>query len=156
MTPASCDVIERLIEKHPSADEVHNRLQWAAAYIDDEHWAQRQESKLGFQHVRLTHLSVSQRSGVTLDVSGGDASLDDAALVSLVRQALAYRKTDGAIVKLGEQIRLSVKIGEPIWARVNEETQCIPNAIDPTLWRELERHGVSFARVLVLAQEVAS
>lgn len=154
--PESCDVIERLIGKHPSADEVYNRLQWAATYTDDEHWAQRQQRDLGFQHVRLTHLSVSRRFGVTLEVSGDNASLNDAALVSLVRQALAYRRTDGAIVKLGDQIRLSVKIGEPVWARVNEETLCTPDAIDLDRLADLERHGVSFASVLAPAQQVAS
>jgi hypothetical protein len=78
---------------------------------------------LGFQRVRLTHISVSPRFGATLEVSG-DASLNDATLVSLVRRALAYRKTDGAIVKLGEHVRPSVKIGQPVWARVDDETMC--------------------------------
>lgn len=59
-------------------------------------------------------------------MSGDDVSQDDAALVSIVRQAPAY----GAIVNLGEQTRLSVKIGEPIWARVNNESLCTPDAID--------------------------
>ena len=67
----SCDVIERLIGTRPSLDEVRNRIQWATTYIDDEHWAQRQRRELGFRHVRLMHLSVSHRFGVTLEVSGG-------------------------------------------------------------------------------------
>ena len=93
---------------------------------------------------------------MTLQVSGDHASLDDAALVSLVRQALVYRRTDGAVVKLGEQIRLSVKIGDPIWARINEETLCTPDAINLDDLAELERHGVSFARVLAPARQAAS
>jgi hypothetical protein len=156
VSPESCDVIERLIGNHPSVDEVQDRLAWAATYTDDEHWARRQQRDLGFQHVRLTNLSVSPRFGVTLEVSGGDASLGAAALVSLVRQALAYRRTDGAIVKLGDQIRLSVKLGEPVWARVNEETLCTPEPIDLDGLAELERQGISFAHVLVPAQQVAS
>jgi hypothetical protein len=115
------------------------------AYIDDEHWAQRQQRDLGFEHVRLTKLGVSRRSGVTLEVSGAEASPKDAALVSLVRQALAYRWTDGAIVKLSEQVRLSIKLGEPVRARANDETLCTPDAIDLDGLAELERHGVSFA-----------
>lgn len=154
--PESCNVIERLIGTHPSVDEVQDQLKWAATYTDDEHWARRQQRDLGFQRVRLTHLNVSPRFGVTLEVSGGDASLNDAALVSLVRQALAYRGTDGAIVKLGDHIRLSVKIGEPVWARVNEETLCTQDAIDLDGLAELERHGVSFASVLAPTQQIAS
>jgi hypothetical protein len=156
VSPESGDVIERLIGMRPSVDDVRNRLQWAAAYIDDEHWARRQQRDLGFEHVRLTKLGVSQRFGVTLEVSGGEASLNDAALVSLVRQALAYRRTDGAIVKLGEHIRLSVKLGEPVWARVNDETLCTPDTIDLDGLAELERHGVSFASVLAPTRQVAS
>lgn len=93
---------------------------------------------------------------MTLEVSGGDASLNDAVLVSLVRQALAYRRTNGAIVELGEQIRLSVKIGEPVWARIHGETLCTPEAIDLDGLTEMERNGVSFASVLAPAQQVAS
>ena len=74
----------------------------------------------------------------------------------LVGQALAYRRRDGAIVKLGEQTRLSIKIGEPIWARVGEERLCTQDAIDLDDLEELERRGVSFARVLAPAQQVAS
>ena len=87
---------------------------------------------------------------------GGGASLNDAALVSLVRQPLAYRRTNGAIVELSDQIRLSVKIGEPVWARINGETSCAPEAIDLDGLAELERNGVSFASVLVPTQQVAS
>jgi hypothetical protein len=76
--------------------------------------------------------------------------------VSFVSQALAYRRTNGAIVELGERIHLSVKLGEPVWARINGETLCTPEAIDLDGLAELERNGVSFARVLAATQQVAS
>jgi hypothetical protein len=86
-----------VMRRHRAADreasgEVHNRLQWAATYIDDEHWAQRQQRDLGFQHVRLTHLHVSQRFGVTLEVSG-DAS--QRRRPRITRQAGARLPQDG-------------------------------------------------------------
>jgi hypothetical protein len=152
----SCDVVERLIEKRVDEDEIRGRLEWAAAYIDDEHWAARQERDLGFGRVRLTKVDFSRRFGVTLEVSGDGASLDDAQLVSLVRQALAYRRTDGAIVELGDRIRLSVKLGEPVWARVGEDTLCTSDAVGLDDLAELERRGISFARVLAPTQELAS
>ena len=152
----TCGVIERLTGTRPSVDEVRSRLEWAATYTDDDHWAQRQQRDLGFQHVRLTHLRFSHGFGVTLSVSGGNASLNDVALVSLVRQALAYRRTSGAIVELGEQIRLSVKIGDPVWARIDEDTLCTTDVIDLDGLAELERNGVSFASVLVPVQKIAS
>jgi hypothetical protein len=156
VSPQSCNVIERLTGTQPSPGEVRSRLDWAAAYTDDTYWAERQQRDLGFQHVRLTHMSVSPRFGVTLEVSGDETAIDDTALVSLVRQALAYRRTDGAIVKIGEHIRLSIKLGEPIWARNREQTLCTTHAISLDDLAELERHGVSFARVLAPAQQAAS
>ena len=74
----SCHVVERLIGKRVSEGEIRDRLQWAAAYIDDENWATQQERDLGFEHVQLTKRDVSRRFGVTLQVSGDDALLDDA------------------------------------------------------------------------------
>jgi hypothetical protein len=156
VTAQTCSVVERLIDKRPSLDEVTKRLEWAATYIDDEHWSKRQQRDLGFEHVRLTNLSVSPRFGVTLEIAGDGASLDDAALVSLVRQALAYRRTDGAIVELGDDTRLSVKLGEPVRARVGEDMLCTPGAVDLDDLAELEGRGVSFARVLAPAQQLAS
>jgi hypothetical protein len=152
----TCGVIERLTGARPNVDEVQSLLEWAATYTDDDHWAQRQQRDLGFQHVRLTHRRFSHGFGVTLAVSGGNASLNDAAIVSLVRQALAYRRTSGAIVELGEQIRLSVKLGEPVWARIDEETLRTPDVIDLDGLAKLERTGVSFASVLVPVQQIAS
>ncbi len=156
VSPRSCDVVERLIDKRVSEDEIRDLLQWGAAYIDDERWAEKQQRDLGFDRVRLTKLDVSRRFGVTLEVAGDGASLDDSRLVSLVRQALAYRKTDGAIVELSEQTRLSVKLGEPVWARVDQQTLCTSNNYKLEDLAELERQGVSFARVLVPAEQVAS
>lgn len=155
-TEKTCGIVERLIEKRPSADEITKRLGWGATYIDDEHWSRRQEEDLRFDHVRLTNLSVSPRFGVTLEVSGDGASLDDAALVSLVRQALAYRRTDGAIVELDDNTRLSVKLGEPVRARVGDNMLCTSGALDMEDLAELERRGVSFARVLMSSQQLAS
>jgi hypothetical protein len=56
----------------------------------------------------------------------------------------------------GDQIRLSVKIGEPVWARVNDETLCTTDAIDLDGLAEMERHGISCASALAPAQQAAS
>jgi hypothetical protein len=156
VTAESCHVAQRLIDKPVNEDEIRERLKWAAAYIDDEHWAAKQERDLGFERVRLTKIGVSPRFGITLEVAGDGALLNESRLVSLVRQALAYRKTDGAIIELGEQTRLSVKLGEPVWARTGEQTFCTPSDVDLDDLAELERQGVSFAHVLVPAQQAAS
>jgi hypothetical protein len=154
--PQTCDLVERLTKKRPSPEEVSERLRWASTYIDDEHWTQRQERDLGLEHVHLTNASVSRRFGVTMKVSGNGASLDDARLVSLIRQALAYRRTDGAMVELDDGTRLSVKLGEPVWARVGDRTLRTPDTVDLDDLAELERRGITFAHLLRSTQQLAS
>jgi hypothetical protein len=156
VAPQAPEVVQRLIDKRPTGEEIRERLQWAATYLDDEHWAAKQERDLGFNRVRLTAKGFDRRFGITLEVLGDGASLDEPRLVSLVRQALAYRKTDGAVVEVGKEARLSVKLGEPVWARTGDEDFCTPNNLDLNDLANLEQQGVSFARVLVPATQAAS
>jgi hypothetical protein len=156
VTSETRDVVQRLIGKPVTDEEIRDRLRWAATYLDDEHWAAKQEHDLGFDRVRLTAKGFDRRFGITLEVLGDGTSLDEPRLVSLVRQALAYRKTDGAVIEVGEETRLSVKLGEPVWARIEENEFCTPGSLDLDDLAELERQGVSFARVLVPATQAVS
>jgi hypothetical protein len=156
VTAASCDVVQRLTGNAVGEDEIRERLLWASTYIDDERWAAKQERDLGFERVRLTRRGFDRKFGITLEVSGDDVSLDAPHLVSLVRQALAYRKTDGAILEVGDNARLSVKMGQPVWAKAGERILCTPDNINLDDLAALERQGVSFARVLEPADQAAS
>jgi HKD family nuclease len=156
VTAEACDVVQRLTGQPATEAEIGDRLQWVTTYIDDEHWAAKQERELGFERVRLTKRNFDRSFGITLEVSGDRVSLEEPQLVSLVRQALAYRKTDGAILELGDQARLSVKLGDPIWARVGEQTFCTPGNVYLDDLADLERQGVSFARALEPAEQAAS
>jgi hypothetical protein len=151
----TCDVAERLIEKRPSEAEIQERLDWAAKYIDDDRWAQRQEHDLGIERVRLTKRDF-RRGFVTLEVSGDGAELSNPQLVSLVRQALDYRKSEGAVVELGDGIRLSVSLGNAVWVKDGDEMLCTEDKVTLETLGELERQGVSFARVLSPTQQIAS
>ena len=142
MTPESCALAHPLIGAPVSEGEIRTRLEWAATYIDDEHWAKKQERDLAIEHVRLTSVGFSRRFGITLEVSGDGASLDEPQLVSLVRQALAYRKTDGAVIEVGRISRLAVKLGEPVWAAAEDKTFCTPGAVELEDLAELVRQGV--------------
>ena len=90
----------------------------------------KQERDLAIEHVRLTSVGFCRRFGITLEVSGDGASLDEPQLVSLVRQAPAYRKTDGAVIEVGRISRLAVKLGEPVWAAAEDKTFCTPGAVE--------------------------
>jgi hypothetical protein len=156
VAPKTREAVQRLLDKPTTEEEIRERLRWAATYLDDEHWAAKQERDLGFDRVRLTAKGFDRRFGITLEVFGDGASLDEARLVSLVRQALAYRKTDGAIVEVGADVRLSVKLGDPVWARIGEDEFCTAGSLDLDDLADLEQQGVSFARVLVPATQAAS
>lgn len=152
----SCSVVQRLIDKKVSENEIRDRLEWATTYIDDEHWAAKQERDLGFERVRLTRKGFNPRFGITLEVFGDGASLDAPQLVSLVRQALAYRRTDGAIVELGEKTRLVISLGRPALAVADGEHLSSHASLDLEDLANLERQGVSFGRVLERAEQAAS
>ena len=76
--------------------------------------------------------------------------------LTLVRQALTYRKTNGAIVKAQPAAHLSIKLGEPIWAKIDGRTLTTDQPVDLTALEEFERRGVSFARLLIPADQAAS
>ncbi len=101
----------------------------------------------------LTRESFNPSFGITLAVR--DASLDDPQLVALVRQALVYRKVEGAVVELRGS-RLAVRLGEPIYASVDGATYESPSPVDAARLAELQRSGVSFGRLVAATDSVAS
>jgi hypothetical protein len=146
-------LVSRLIDEGPTAATIKERLSWACDYIDDKHWCLKQQRELGLSNVALTKETFSQKFGITLKVPR--ASLHDAQLVALVRQALAYRKTNATVVEL-KGGRLAVCLGEPIYATVDGTSYASPSAIDGTYLAELERSGVSFGSLLVASGFAAS
>jgi hypothetical protein len=148
--PQSPKLDKRLVGEKPSAATIEERLLFACEFTDDEHWCARQERELGFAYVRLTQRDFKRdKFGITLAVEG--ASLEDSRLVSLVRQALAYRKAEGVVVEIGDT-RLAVHLGESVAARVHGE-MC--ESLDASRLIDAERHGVSFARMLDIHEAVA-
>jgi hypothetical protein len=146
-------LVGRLIDERPPAAAIKERLSWACDYIDDKHWCLKQQRELGLSDVTLTKETFSPKFGITLKVPR--ASLQDTQLVALVRQALAYRTANAAVVEL-KGGRLAVCLGEPIYATVDGTGCASPSAIDGALLAELERSGVSFGRLLTASSSAAS
>ena len=90
--------MKRLVGEQQSAGAIRERLRFASTYTDNPHWCQQQERELGFADVRLSDEPGFPKYAIRLEVHG--ATLADAALVSLVRQALDYRKARGVAIKL--------------------------------------------------------
>jgi hypothetical protein len=146
-------LVERLVDEAPSSAEVEERLLFAATYLDDPHWCKKQEQELGVECVSLTHVGFNHKFGITLATSG--LSLDDVRLVSLVRQALAYRRVSGAVVDLGGD-RLAVHLGEPVRATLHGNFLETTHSYDAAGLAELERLGIGFASLLTSAGALAS
>jgi hypothetical protein len=146
-------LVKRLVGEKVSPQAIEDRLLYACDYTDDEHWCARQERELGFARVLLTHRDFRRdKFAITLAVEG--ASLEDARLVSLVRQALAYRNAEGVVVEIGDT-RLAVHLDEPVAARVNDAMRLSREQMSAQRLVDAERHGVSFASMLDLREAVA-
>jgi hypothetical protein len=146
-------LVGRVVGERPATAAIEERLLWACDYLDDEHWCLKQERELGLTDVVLTRESFNPKFGITLAARG--ATLEDPQLVALVRQALVYRKVDGAVVEL-EGGRLAVRLGEPIYASVDGTVYESSSPVDADRLAELQRSGVSFGRLVSASDSVAS
>lgn len=145
--------IERMVGERPTPTQIEERLLFAATYLDDPHWCEKQERELGISKVALTHHGFHPRFGIELTASG--VSADDPRLVALVRQALAYRRVDGAVVEV-ENDRIAVKLGEPIHGRIGGISGDGLETMTLVRLAELERSGIGFARLLAHGEAAAS
>ena len=152
---ATPTLVQRLLPnaKKATQESIEERILWACEYTDDEHWCVKQERELGLNDVVLTREGFNPRFGITL--AARTVGLGDARLVALVRQALIYRKVDGAVVEFSNG-RLAIQLGEPIHAAVNGTAYSSSEAIDERRLADLERSGVDFARILGVAAALAS
>ncbi len=141
-TPA---LVKRLVGEEQSAAAISDRLNFASTYIDNAHWCQQQERDLGFSRVRLSEERGAPKYPIRLEVEG--ATIADAGLVSLVRQALDYRKSRGVTIKLPDA-RLSVYLGDPVYAMRNGVTYTSREPVDAERLMKLERRGIAFERIL--------
>ena len=92
---------------------------------------------------------------VTLEVSGDGASLDDSQLVSLVRQrsitVVRTARSSSWARRTAECQARRRSVG-----KIGEQTLCTREKVSLDDLAEFERKGVSFARVRVPAEQVAS
>jgi hypothetical protein len=147
-TPA---LVTRLVGEEQGAAAVIERLRFASTYTDNPHWCRQQERDLGFTSVRLSDERGAPKYPIRLEVDG--ATLADATLVSLVRQALDYRKARGVAIKLPDA-RLSVYLGDCVYASRNGLTYASRELVDAERLLEFERRGIGFDRILTVQDEL--
>jgi hypothetical protein len=141
-TPA---LVRRLVGEQRSSAAINERLGFASTYTDNPHWCQQQERELRFARVRLSEERGAPKYAIRLEVEG--ATIADTALVSLVRQALDYRKARGVAIKLPDA-RLSVCLGDPVYAIAHGNNYASSEPLDAGRLLKLERRGIGFDRIL--------
>jgi hypothetical protein len=144
-------LVKRLVGEQRRVGAIIERLRFASTYTDNAHWCLQQERDLGFGSVRLSDERGAPKYPIRLEVDG--ATLGDAAVVSLVRQALDYRKARGVAIKLPDA-RLSVYLGERVYASRNGVAYASRELVDAERLISLERRGIAFDRILTVQDAV--
>jgi hypothetical protein len=126
---------------------VKQRLDWAAAYIDEPHWCQRTAHQLGFDSVAFIKKDINPYFPVRLAVSGAPATLEATALVSLIRRTLAFCRCDRLMLNVTGG-RLAFALGEPAYARVGGIYWESHEPITTQILQQLEELGLPLATVL--------
>jgi hypothetical protein len=144
-----------LVGKPVAAEEIAKRLTWAARYIDDPHWCAMMQRDLSLPKLAFKVEKMYGGYAATLHIDGVPEPFTDSRLVTLVREALAYRKVNGLLLALPNG-RMNVQIGETFVARINrieyESTQIVTHQ----LMEALEAAGAGWGAMLPTMIESAS
>jgi hypothetical protein len=143
----AAEAVGRMTGEQPSAAVVEQRLHWAAAYIDEPHWCERTARQLGFASIGFVKGDVSRYFPVRMVVRGEPATLEAAALVSVIRRALTFRRCDRLMLDLNGG-RLSIALGDMAYARVNGVSWESREPISAQTLQQLEELGLPIATVL--------
>jgi HKD family nuclease len=147
--PETPGLVYTFVESTMSEQEVEERLNWAANYIDDRQWCIVMQRELGLQKVELTAEKVSSLYGVTLTATGIADPLADPRLVTLVRAALEYRRRSGAIVTLPAG-RISVRLDDHVYARFGREMYESRQPVTRALIERLETNGAGWGAIVAV------
>jgi hypothetical protein len=143
----AAEAVGRMTEEQPSPALVDQRLHWAASYIDEPHWCERTAYQLGFASVSFVKGDVNRHFPVRLAVRGEPATLEAAALVSMIRRALTFRRCDRLMLDLTGG-RLSIALGDMAYAQVDGISWESREPISAQTLQQLEELGLPLATVL--------
>jgi hypothetical protein len=138
-TARSVELVPVLSNFAPSESQITERLRWVASYTDDEHWCAQQAAELGLERLQLTRIN-SPHYPWDLIISGEVELLRDPRVVSLVRQAMAYKRAQGLRIRSGHDL-ITVASGRPLYGQVNHREIDSDAVIRPLLLDRLEAAG---------------
>jgi hypothetical protein len=136
-----------MTQEQPPSAAVDQRLYWAAAYIDEPHWCERTARQLGFASIEFVKNKINPYFPVYLAVRGEPATLEAAALVSVIRRALAFRRCDRLMLDLTGG-RLSITLGDMAYARIHGISWESREPISAQTLQQLEELRLPIATVL--------
>jgi hypothetical protein len=146
----AAEAVGRMTQEQPSPAAVDQRLHWAAAYIDEPHWCERTARQLGFASVSFVKGDVNRHFPVRLAVRGEPATLEAAALVTVIRRALMFRRCDRLMLDLTGG-RMSIALGNIAYAQVDGVSWESREPISAQTLEQLEELGLPLATVLYVA-----
>lgn len=94
-----------------SHETVVQRLTWAEGYINDQYWCWKIARELGLEEVTFSPAHVNEHYPVAIEVKGIDKPLQDQRLLTLLRQTLEYRHSQGILLLLPSG-RISVRVDD--------------------------------------------
>jgi hypothetical protein len=151
----AAEAVGRMTQEQPSPAAVDQRLHWAAAYIDEPHWCERTARQLGFASISFVKGDVNWHFPVRLAVHGEPATLEAAALVSVIRRALTFRRCDRLMLDLTGG-RLSIALGDMAYAQVDGVSWESREPISAQTLQQLEELGLPIATVLYEASGITA
>lgn len=143
----SSDLVASIVGAGSDPGRINERLRYVSSYEDDAHWGERRARQLGLDEVRIGK-SGNPLYPVELVVDGEVTVLNDPRLVSLVRDALAYRREQGIRLRVGNDL-LTIALGQPVYGRVGGAQIESGRSLDAGELEELEAEGHPFADLLL-------
>ncbi|MBI4322565.1 MAG: hypothetical protein HY675_29085 [Chloroflexi bacterium] len=141
--------VGRVADELLQSTEAEDFLLWAATYIDDRHWAQRLQQDLGLNGLLFTDDKVHPEYGVTLQVEGTQNPLDDPRLVTLVDQALRYKKVAGVILSLpSAKGKISVHLNDFVYGKIGDVVYESSSLLTPQLLGSLQASAAGWGAIL--------
>jgi hypothetical protein len=144
-----------MTQEQPSPAAVDQRLHWAAGYVDEPHWCERTARQLGFARVSFVKGDVNRHFPVRLAVCGELATLEAAALVSVIRRTLTFRRCDRLMLDLTGG-RLSIALGHMVYAQVGGVSWESREPITAQTLQQLEELRLPLATVLYEASNITA
>lgn len=154
-TGRCAEVAEGLTGKAVDLAEMAERVAWATSYMNDDRWCELVGRELGVKNLAFVRSGYAARFGAVMAVDAATELLGDAAVVELVRRALAYRKTRGCIVEAGTN-RLIIDLDQPIVAKIDGR---LIETDEPVVAEDLDAmasDGASLATLISVIEGIAS